>query len=166
MPYDDSVFSDDQPPADRAEYYRSRIRDALHGYSETTAQRVQRERWDAKERRRAEGRPTPVDYLRRALDLYEARGYVTERTERYDPVLKRRFDLFGCVDALAIGEGRILAIQATSWDNVGARRTKMLASKKLQAFLGAGGQAVVVGFRKGSNGRYEHKEVFLEANVR
>lgn len=146
--------------------YRDRIAQAIADYQargETASQKLARERHERKEARRAAGKGEAPDLLRETMKLYGSRGYLTHRTERYDAALKRRFDLFGCVDGLAIGHGRTVAFQATSWDNTSARVKKMKASKLLQAALAAGWTAVVVGWRRDSAGRLEHKEVWIEA---
>jgi hypothetical protein len=153
--------AEDERPRLTADAHRARVEEAYFASlarPRTAADRLRQERCEAKERRKASGRKAPPDYLRKTMDLYESRGYAVERTERYDAALKRRFDLFGCVDAVALGRGETVAIQATSWDNVSARRKKMQESKMLARAIECGWKAVVVGWRKGAGGRYEHKE--------
>lgn len=128
----------------------------------TAAENLQKERRKSREKRNASGRSAPVDYLRKSLDKLKSDGYYVERVEWYDAVQQRRHDLFGCVDAIALKPGEpMLAVQATSWANVSARVNKMRASKPLKIWLDCGGVAVVHGWRKGVNGRYEHKEIFI-----
>jgi hypothetical protein len=153
------------PPADPAAAYKARVAAAIQEYRPTAQHQLQRERHEAEQRRRERGAPARVDLLRKTMDMLERRGYYVERTERYDAALKRRFDLFGCVDAIALGNGETLAVQATSWENVSARATKMRASKGLRAATACGWRAVVVGWRKGENGKWEHKEVRIDEDA-
>jgi len=149
-----------RPPA-TTEEYQARVKDAFYASlarTRTAADQLRQERHEARERRKMEGRAPPVDYLRKTIILYESKGYMVERTERYDAALRRRFDLFGCVDALALGHGETVALQATSWENLPARKKKMQQSKALSRAIECGWTAVVVGWRKNDNGRYEHKE--------
>lgn len=158
----DGVFApveDDGPGLARR--YIERIEKAFWEHAargETAGQRLSRERRERKEARRAAGKSEPPDLLRKTLDLYKSRGYLVERTETYDPALKRKRDLFGCVDGLAVGHGETVALQATSWDNTASRAKKMAGSGLLREAARSGWRAVVVGWRKGASGRWEHKE--------
>lgn len=147
------------------EAYRERVRQAYWASLQrpvTAAQRLQAERRERQDARRAAGKAAPVDYLRKAMDLFRERGYAVERVEWYDAALRRRHDLFGCVDAVALGHGHTLGIQATSWDNAAARAKKMRESKMLSQALDCGWKAVVVGFKKAPNGRYTHREIWID----
>jgi len=158
--------AEENRPRLTAEDHRARVEEAFFASlarPRTAADRLKQERHEAKERRKASGRKAPVDLLRKAIDLYESRGYIVERTERYDAALRRRFDLFGCVDAVALGHGETVAIQATSWNNVSARRKKMQDSKMLARAIECGWKAVIVGWRKNESGKYEHKEERVNA---
>jgi hypothetical protein len=52
-------------------------------------------------------------------------GYIVANVERYNPWSKRRQDLFGFIDTLAINEQEFLAIQSTSGANHAARVEKV-----------------------------------------
>lgn len=65
-------------------------------------------------------------------------GYHVQVVEHYDHHTRRRYDLFGVIDVLAIGHGETLAVQATSRKNGSSRRRKTLGSPTLEAMLRAG----------------------------
>lgn len=91
-----------------------------------------------------------------------ARGYTAEVVEKYDFFTKRRHDLFGFIDILAVNDAGTLAIQATSASNVSSRRRKTNEHDNLPAVLAAGWDVRVWGWRKRS-GRWElHRDIKCE----
>lgn len=84
----------------------------------------------------------------RTLKALRAKGYTCEVTERWCQFSKRRKDLFGFIDILALKEGRIVGVQATSGDNTSSRIAKIKMEPKAQDFLNAGGKIIVIGWRK------------------
>lgn len=84
----------------------------------------------------------------RTLKALREKGYTCEVTERWCQFSKRRKDLFGFIDILAIKDGRIVGVQATSGDNTSSRVAKIKTEPKAQAFLNAGGKILVIGWRK------------------
>ncbi len=81
--------------------------------------------------------------------------------ERWNPHAGIRQDLFGCIDVLAILNGRTVAVQATSRSNISARVKKIKANPALPVMASAGWQVVVHGWSKSKAGRWELKEVQL-----
>ena len=81
--------------------------------------------------------------------------------ERWNPHARVRQDLFGVIDILAIREGETIGVQATSAANVSSRVRKLEDSDALGALRAAGWTILVHGWRKGSNGRWQLKEVDL-----
>jgi hypothetical protein len=76
-------------------------------------------------------------------------GYAVAVAERWIPQAGIRKDLFGFADIVAIKAGEpILAVQATSADNVAARLTKARSLPELRTWLQAGGRFEVWGWRK------------------
>jgi len=57
----------------------------------------------------------------RTTKLLRDQGYTVATVEYYNYFTKRKHDLFGCIDLLAIGNGETLAIQVTSKSNMSAR---------------------------------------------
>ena len=85
-------------------------------------------------------------------------GYQTANVEHYNYFTKRKHDLFGCIDILAIGNGETLAVQVTSKSNMSARIKKIEASEALPEMLRSGWRVIVHGWFRKENGRYELKE--------
>jgi hypothetical protein len=85
-------------------------------------------------------------------------GYQTANVEHYNYFTKRKHDLFGCIDILAIGNNETLAVQVTSKSNMSARIKKIEASEALPEMLRSGWRVIVHGWWRGDNGRYQLKE--------
>ena len=85
-------------------------------------------------------------------------GYQTANVETYNSFTKRKHDLFGCIDILAIGNGETLAVQVTSKSNMSSRIKKIEASEALTEMLRSGWRVIVHGWFRKENGRYELKE--------
>lgn len=94
----------------------------------------------------------------RTIALYQDLGYKCTVVESYNSFTKRKKDLFGIFDVLAIGNGQTIGIQITSKSNMSARIKKIEESEFLPEIIGAGWRIIVVGFFKKPNGRYDYKE--------
>lgn len=85
----------------------------------------------------------------RALAECKRRGYVAQVVERFNSFTKRRHDLFGCIDIVAVAKGAglgslyvpgaIIGIQVTSGTNHAARIAKIKAEPRMAAWAKAGG---------------------------
>jgi hypothetical protein len=86
----------------------------------------------------------------RTLKLLRAEGHEAEVVEKWNPVVKRRIDLAGCMDVLAWGGGvkGVLAVQATTATNHAARRGKALLEPRLGHWLKGGNRFEVWSWRK------------------
>lgn len=62
----------------------------------------------------------------RTLQRLRNDGYLAAVVEHWNPHARVRNDLFGFIDVLAVRDGEILAVQATSGSN-GASRVKKIA---------------------------------------
>ena len=91
----------------------------------------------------------------RSLALLKSQGYRTAITEHWNGFVKRRQDLYGFIDVLAIAPS-MLAIQTTSGTNVSARVTKILDSEAAKEWIEAGHRIIVHGWSK-RGGRGEMK---------
>ena len=91
----------------------------------------------------------------RSKALLESQGYRVEIVERYNSFVKRRFDLFGFIDLLAIKPGETVGVQTTSYSNMSARIRKIAEHENVGAVREAGWQILVHGWRKNSKGRWE-----------
>lgn len=90
----------------------------------------------------------------RTLNLLRERGYRADVVEKWIPQAKRRKDLFGIVDIVAIGGGETLGVQCTSSTNVSHRIAKIEDSEALADLREAGWSIWVVGWRKNAQGRW------------
>lgn len=91
----------------------------------------------------------PVSPTQRSLKWLDDRGWLTAIVEKWNAFAKVKQDLFGFIDLLAVKTpDGILGVQTTSGSNVAARIEKILASRNLVPWLGAGGRVEVHGWRK------------------
>jgi hypothetical protein len=88
----------------------------------------------------------------------EERGYICDVVESYNAFTRRKKDLFGIFDILAIGNGETIAIQLTSKSNMSTRVKKISESSALPEILRSGWRVLVIGWYKKPNGRYDYKE--------
>lgn len=84
----------------------------------------------------------------RSLALLRKEGYTAAVVERWNSHARIRQDLFGIVDVLALGDGVVLGVQATSDSNVAARVTKISEHENTPALRKAGIRLEVWGWRK------------------
>jgi len=82
-------------------------------------------------------------------------------TERWNPFAKIRQDLYGIIDILAIKDKDTIALQVTSYSNIGARVKKITESPALPFLRAAGWTILVEGWKKEKNGRYTSRIVDL-----
>lgn len=105
--------------------------------------------------------PSPTE---RALAELRRRGYTAQVVERFNMHAKLRQDLFGFADVLGLGDGEIVAIQATGGEggNHAARRAKLTSSPGCLAWLKAGGRVLLWSWAlrgaRGARKLYEHRE--------
>jgi hypothetical protein len=95
----------------------------------------------------------------RSLEHLRKQGYLAQVVEKWIPQVKRRVDLFGFVDILAIRDDEVLGVQSTSGDNVASRVTKIAEHANVAAVRKAGIRIVVHGWRKNAAGRWTLREV-------
>lgn len=94
----------------------------------------------------------------RSRKLLEEQGYTVATVEYYNSFTKRKHDLFGCIDLLAIGNGETLAIQVTSKSNMSARIHKIEDSPALIEMIKSNWRVIVHGWQKNKSNRFEVKE--------
>ena len=71
-----------------------------------------------------------------------------ERVEHFNFFTKRKIDLLGVGDLLALNGKEMLFVQVTSRANVSTRRHKADESDKLKLWLKAGGKFLILGLDK------------------
>ena len=89
---------------------------------------------------------------------------IADVVERWLPKVNRKRDLFGCIDIVAVGGGRvgILGVQATSLSNVSARVKKSIALPALEVWLAAGNRFEVWGWAEYGDG-WHVKKIAIQA---
>jgi hypothetical protein len=90
----------------------------------------------------------------------EKKGYTVEKTEHFNFFAKKRFDLLGVGDLIALNGKENLLVQTTSRDHLSERRKKANESEKLKLWLSAGGSFILHGWDKYKN-RWRVKELSL-----
>lgn len=97
----------------------------------------------------------------RTLDELRKLGYpLIQVVERWNAFAKIRQDLFGFIDVLAVGQdGGVLAVQATSRDNVASRVAKIAESDSIIWIRKAGWRVEVWGWGRMASGKYELRKV-------
>ncbi len=87
---------------------------------------------------------------KRTLDWLRDHGFDAGVVERFNTFTKRRHDLFGWIDIVAIKGSLTVGVQATSSDNLAARVTKAAEIPQCEAWAKEGNrQAWFFGWRKG-----------------
>lgn len=96
----------------------------------------------------------------RSAAVLRERGYTVATVEHYNYFTKRKHDLYGCIDLLAIGNGETVAVQVTSKSNTSARRHKIEEAEAYPEMLRSGWRVIVHGWFKEKN-RWQLKEIEL-----
>jgi hypothetical protein len=99
-----------------------------------------------------------VSHNARTIALYESKGYKCDIVESYNSFSRRKKDLFGIFDIVAIGNGETLGIQLTSKSNMSSRIKKITDSEYFTEIVRSGWRIIVIGWFKKENGRYDYKE--------
>lgn len=93
------------------------------------------------------------------LKKWRKAGYLCAVVENWNPHVKIRQDLFGCIDVLAVGNGETVGIQSTSNRNVSARVRKIENMPETVAALRDSNWRIVIeGWKKPAH-RWECREV-------
>ena len=92
-------------------------------------------------------------------------GFSPWVTEHWNSFSRKREDLYGCIDVIAIKEGRsgVLGIQCTSKNNMSARLKKIRENPYMDLWIKTGNRLEVWGWFKNKSNRWEVKE--MEYNV-
>lgn len=95
----------------------------------------------------------------RTLDALRKDGWLAWVVEKWIPRARQRSDLFGFIDILALRNGEVLAVQATSRSNVSSRVHKIADHANVAAVRAAGWRIEVWGWGKMANGRWQRRVV-------
>ena len=101
----------------------------------------------------------------RTLRKLRADGYTCGIVEKWIPQAKRRVDLFGIIDIVAIKPGETLGVQSTTYSNVSAHVKKAKAEPKLADWLSANNRFQVWGWKKGARGEKALRVVEINASA-
>lgn len=90
----------------------------------------------------------------RTLTRCKKHGWEAAVVERFNFYTKRKNDLFGVIDIIAITDSGILGIQATDGSNHSHRIEKILAEPRVAKWIAAGGRLEVWSWAKqGAKGK-------------
>lgn len=91
----------------------------------------------------------------RTLAECRRRGWLAQVVERWIPQARKRVDLFGCIDLVAIDtDNRLWGIQACAGSSHAARRAKALEEQRLERWLSTGARFAVWSWAlRGARGR-------------
>lgn len=84
----------------------------------------------------------------RTLAALRKEGWTAQVVEKWNAHAKVRVDLYGIIDILAMRNGKLLGVQATSGSNAAARVKKARAEPRLAEWLACGCAFEVHGWRK------------------
>jgi len=85
----------------------------------------------------------------RSLAWLRANGFTAQKVEYWNSYARRRIDLFGVIDIVAVNEqGVIMGVQATDGTSVAKHITKCKAEKRLRNWLMGSGVFEVHGWAK------------------
>lgn len=85
---------------------------------------------------------------KRTLDLCRKHGWTVQVVERWCSFSRKRVDLFGVVDVVAMDGKNVIGIQSTSGSNFSSRMTKILAEPRAKLWIESGGRLFVHGWRQ------------------
>lgn len=84
----------------------------------------------------------------RTLAWLRGQGYTAQVVERWCAYSRRRIDVLGFGDILAVGNGQIVLVQACAGASHAARKAKALAIPALRTWVECGGTFWVVSWSK------------------
>lgn len=94
----------------------------------------------------------------RTLNELRRQGYRADVVEQWNSYTRKRKDLFGIIDVVAIGGGETVGVQCTSYSNVWSRVQKMEDSETIGDLREAGWKLLIWGWHK-KKGRWTYREV-------
>lgn len=101
------------------------------------------------------------------LRKLRAEGHaLVEIVEHWNSFSRRREDMFGILDVVAItGDGRTVGVQTTSFGNSSSRRRKILESDALPVLLQAEWTIIVHGWKKVGGRWVCHRDQVIDWDV-
>ncbi len=86
----------------------------------------------------------------RTLNYIRSQGWLADKVEQFNPYagkFGKRKDMFGVIDIVALGEGRIIGIQSCG-QAFSEHKKKILESPEARRWLEYGGRLLLIGWRK------------------
>ena len=99
----------------------------------------------------------------KSLDYLRKQGYTCAVVEKFNSFTKKRIDLFGVIDIVAVKstEKGVLGVQVTSRGNIQSRYQKCLEEPRIRVWLDAGNRLQVHGWgimgKSGKRKKYDVK---------
>lgn len=87
-------------------------------------------------------------YTQRTLKLLRDLGWECQVVEKWQMHSKRRIDLFGIIDIVAMKEGAILGVQSTSYGQRKSHRIKMEKAPSSKTWVSANAHLWLVTWKK------------------
>lgn len=78
----------------------------------------------------------------------KAKGYTVGKTEHWNSFAHRRVDLFGFIDQIAVGNGQIVGVQATTLTEKQRHLDKIYAESRAREWLKNGGKILLICWRQ------------------
>lgn len=110
-------------------------------------------------------RTKPTDHSKRTIEYLEAQGCLAAyRVDHYTAYTGRWNDLLGFQDVQALSPDRpgVIAVQLTSKDHMTDRIKKACSLRDCITWLECGNSFLVIGWFKGSNGRWLCAETWID----
>ena len=83
----------------------------------------------------------------RTLEYIRSQGWEAEKVEYFNPYARKRKDLFGIIDIVALGDKGIIGVQSCG-NNFSQHNEKILSEPMAFKWLQKGGTLMLIGWRK------------------
>lgn len=97
----------------------------------------------------------------RTLKLYRTHGYQCSVVEHWNPHMRIRQDMFGCIDIVALGQYRTIGLQACAASGHSARVKKVCAEERMWGVFAAGWEMYVISWRKNAKNRWQWRHTMI-----
>lgn len=102
-------------------------------------------------------RKKPAQLTPRTLKLLRDEGFACEVVEHWNSFVRRRMDLFGFIDVLALGQDETVAVQVCTRDAMATRRAKIADHPNVGFVRKAGWRILIHGWWQDKAGRWQVK---------
>ena len=96
-----------------------------------------------------------ISPTKKSIESLKHQGFLVAITEHFNFFAKRRMDLFGFIDLLALKENELLAVQTTTLENLGTRLAKIKGTPAAVLWLMSPSRRLQIhGWKKGKGKGY------------